>query len=461
VSVEEELPLDLKSGRMRVQTAILLYLLVFAGLNLYVWIWFVLHRHGAHHFPLGERIERFGDLLRFSGKYQVGKDPRMLDVEHLIGLLFPTNYPPLAVVVYLFLLQVCAPYAMPVFLAVVFAAAATASTLLWRRVRQFESYRWYMGFAIFATGIFGWGTEQVAMRGNIEGLVWIGVWIGAALYARRRYTGAAVAFGIASCLKPYPMLWFALMLRHRKYREVAVGGLTLVAVTLASLLIIDPNPVRAYHHISGMNSFFAKYIVSFRPMQEMIGDHSLFQSMKTIARVVRNHGLHFSRFEDLMYPNDPLAWTLYRVYVPLAAVIGLLVLWKVWNKPVLNQIFALCCVSVVLPFVTADYTLILLLIPMGFFLIFLLQDVATGTTPLSVGKMLWFVLPCAWIMAPEPLWNLHGVLKCIAILVLLIASAVIPLPSTLFGETAAVERPESSVRQHQTVDETPGLPIGT
>jgi Glycosyltransferase family 87 len=440
-SARGDADLNLKSDRVRVQTAILLYLLVFAALNLYVWIWFVLHRHGFHHFPLGERVERFGDLLRFSGKYQVGKDPRMVDSEHLIGTLFPTNYPPLAVVIYLFLLQVCAPYAMPVFLAIMFAATAAASTFLWRRVRGFESYRWYMAIAIFATGIFGWGTEMVAMRGNMEGLVWIGVWIGAALYARRRYSGAAVAFGIATCLKPYPVLWFALMLRHRRYREVALGVVTTAVVTLASLLVIDPNPVRAYHRITGLSNFFTQYIVSFRPMQEMIGDHSLFQSMKTIARVVRNHGLHLSTYEDGMHPNDPLAWTLYRVYLPLAIAIGLIVLWKVWNKPILNQIFALCCVSVVLPFVTADYTLILLLVPMGFFLIFLLQDAATGTTPISLGKMLWFVLPCAWIMAPEPLGNLHGVLKCIAILVLLIASTTIPLPSTLFGETATTVQP--------------------
>jgi hypothetical protein len=430
--------LDLKSSHRRVQTAVLIYLLFCVAMDLGVWAWFAMHRHVTGHlFPLGERVERFGDLLRFSAKYQIGKDPRMFDSEHLIGTLFPKNYPPFAVVLYLFLLQGCAPYALPVLLATVLGAVAMACTLLWRRVRRLESYRWYIGVAIFATGLFGWGTEQVVMRGNIEGLMWIAICLGAALYARRQYPGAAVAFGIASCIKPYPLLWLALMARHRRYREAVLGLVSAAAVTLASLLVIDRNPLRAWRHITGKSGFFTDYVVSFRPFDEMKGDHSLFQSMKTIARVVRNHGLHFSYQEYWMHPNDPLAWTLYKVYLPLAALIALVTLCRVWNKPVLNQVFALASITLVLPFVAGDYTLILLLVPMGFFLIFLLEDVARGRTPMSMAKILCFLLPCAWIMATEPLVTLHGVFKCIALLVLLAASISIPLPSTLFGERSA------------------------
>lgn len=418
------------------QTAILLYLLLFVAMNLSVWIWFVLHRHTPGHlFPLGDRVERFGDLLRFAGKYQIGKDSRIIDSEHLIGTLFPANYPPFAVVIYLFLLQKCAPYALFVMLGTVLGAVAVACTQLWRSVRQFESYHWIAGVAIFATGLFGWGTEQVVMRGNIEGIMWIAVCIGAALYARRQDPGSAVAFGVASCIKPYPVLWLALMAQQRKFREVALGLLSAAGVTLASLLVIDRNPLRAYRHISGKSNFFSNYIVAFRPMEEMKGDHSLFQSIKTIARVIRYRGLHFPAIEFIApQVNNLLAWKLFLMYLPLAAIIGLVVLWKVWNKPVLNQIFALVCITVVLPMVASDYTLSLLLIPMGFLLIFLLQDVASGKASLSLGKMLWFLMPCAWIMATEPLTILHGVFKCIALLVLLVASVSIPLPSTLFGE---------------------------
>ena len=155
--------MNLKSSRNRVQAAVLIYLLFCVALDLGVWVWFALHRHVTGHlFPLGERVERFGDLLRFSAKYQIGKDPRMFDSEHLIGTLFPRNYPPFAVVIYLFLLQVCAPFALPVLLATVLGAVLAACTLLWRRVRRLECYRWYIGVAIFATGLCGWGALQVS-----------------------------------------------------------------------------------------------------------------------------------------------------------------------------------------------------------------------------------------------------------------------------------------------------------
>ena len=428
----------MKFGRRRVQSAILLYLLLCIAMNLAVWTWFALHRNTPGHlFPLGDRAQRFGDLLLFSGKHQVWKDPHLPNFGGLNGTLFPRNYPPFGVVIYRFLLQACAPFAVPVLVATVLGAVAVACALLWRRVRRLDSYRWYMSIAIFATGLFGWGTEQVVMRGNIEGLVWIGVCLGAALYAHRSYRGAAVAFAIASCIKPYPVLWLVLMARHRRYRELAIGIITTAGVTLASLLVIDRNPLRAYRYTTGKSTFFQDYVVAFRPFDEMKGDHSLFQSMKTIARVVRHHGFNFPSIEFTVQSNNPLAWTLYKVYLPLAALIALLVLWRVWSRPVLNQVFALSCVTMVLPFVTGDYTLILLLVPMGFFLIFLLEDVAQGKTPMSMGKILWFLLPCAWIVATEPLLALHGVFKCLALLVLLAASISIPLPSTLFAETSA------------------------
>lgn len=429
--------LNQKSDRECVQSAIVFYLLVFVALNLSVWTGYALNSHGPHQYPLGDRMERFGDLVHFTGKYQVGMYPQLENNDHLSGTLFPKNYPPFAVLVYMFLLQVCAPYAVAVMVVAVLGTMAVACSLLWRRVRRLESYRWYMGFAIFTTGLFGWGTEQVVMRGNIEGLMWIGVYLGAALYAQRCYRGAAVAFGISCCVKPYPVLWFALMARHRRYREVALGLLSTATVTLASLLLIDRNPLRAYRHISGNSIFFSNYIVAFRSLGETIEDHSLFQSIKTIARVMRNAGHPYPLSEFIVHPNDPLAWKLYEAYLPLAAAIGLVTLWRVWNKPVLNQIFALACVTMILPLVACDYTLSLLLVPMGFFLVFLLEDVAQGRTPMSLGKMLLFLLPCAWIMGTEPLSVLHGVYKCVALLMLLGASVTIPLPSTLFGETAA------------------------
>jgi hypothetical protein len=436
---------DVKSSQRRVRLAVLLYLAVFFGSN--VWVW-GRYTHGVlvhsmhNEFPLGSKIERFGDLIRFSGKPQVGQDPRMTDGQHLMGTIFPRNYPPFAVVIYKFLLVTCAPYAVPVLLLFEVGAILVACVALWLRVRAFAGYRWYMGPAIYATGLIGWGTEATAIRGNIEGVMWVGVCLGAVLYSQRRYLGAGVAFGVSCCLKPYPVLWLALMARHRRFKETLLGLLAAGAVTLGSLLTIDHNPLRAYYSTTGQGDFMETYIAAFRPMGEMEGDHSIFQTIKTIARVIRNHGFNLPEREfKLVQANDPLARKLLAVYLALAVVAGLLMLWKVWKMPTLNQFFTVACVCTVFPLVAADYTLNVLLIPMGFFLIFLVQDGSSGAVRISLGQMLWFLLPLGWLFGMEPGFLLVGVLRCLAVLVVLGASLTIPLPSTVFGETASPQTP--------------------
>jgi len=135
---------EMRSSAGRVRLAILLYLAVFCATNVQVW---GVYAHGVlvhslqNEFPLGSKIERFGDLVRFTAKPQVGKDPRMTDGEHMLGMLFPKNYPPFAVLIYKFLLQTCAPYAVPVMMLVELGALVAACLALWRRA---------------TAGIWGW-----------------------------------------------------------------------------------------------------------------------------------------------------------------------------------------------------------------------------------------------------------------------------------------------------------------
>jgi len=417
----------------RVQFVMLLYCLIFLALNLFVWGWFLLHRQGR--FPLGEPIERFGDLVRFTAKHQFGSDPRILDTEHLLGSLFPRNYLPFAAVIYVFLLQACAPYAVIVFAGIVLGGIAVACTALWRKARAFNAYRWYMGVCIFATGLTGWGTEHAIMRGNIEGVLTLFVLLGAWLYAQRHYRPAAIAFAAAACIKPYPLLWLVLLARHKKFREVGWGLSGAAVIFFASLLVFDPNPLRAWHEIRGEGTFFASYVTAFRALRDTMMDHSLLETMKTITRIFVNGGFYFGPKELLMSaPNSPFARLLYYVDLYITVPLCITIVKRVWNMPVLNQVFTLACVTTLLPFVANDYTLTVLLAPMGFGLIFLLQDVAEGAVNISTRQLLWFVLPCVWIMSINPLWVLHGVLKCIALFILLAASVSVPLPSTLFGE---------------------------
>ena len=419
--------------RKQAHRAVVVYLAIFLGLAAFVWGNFVLHRHGQHYFPLGERLERFGDLVRFTGKFQYGVDPRMQDHEHLLGTLYPRNYPAFGAVLYLFLLQVCAPYAVLVMLGVFFGAMLTACVMLWRRVRTTPGYSPALAAAIFLTGMLGWGSLQVAMRGNLEGWDWILTCLGVWLFSRGWQGRAGIALGMATALKPYPVLWLLLMARQRQWKGVAAGVLSCIVTTLGSLLVFNRNPLVAWRQINQSDGrkdfFFTHYIVAFRPFQEMMGEHSLLQTFKSVARFVRNHGVRYYPRDYGVLASDPLAIKLYHVYLPVAALICLLVLIAVWNKPVLNQMFAIAVVSTALPLVSGDYTLTVVLIPMGFLAILLAEDVPLGRCRLSLTQMLWILVPCAFVMGTVPLGAFHNIFKSLSLLALLASTSLIPLPS--------------------------------
>ena len=417
----------------------MVYMGVFLSITLFSWLNFAMHRQGPHYFPLGDPVERFGDLIRFTAKFQYGVDPRIKDGDHLLGTLYPRNYAPLGVDIYLFLLQVCAPYAVAVFLSVFYAAMFTACILFWRRVRGLAAYTPALGAAIFLTGLLGWGCLQVAMRGNIEGWLFIPTMLGAWFLVRKDYISAGVSFGIAMCIKPYPFLWLLLLARHRQWKASAAGLAAFMASTVASLLVLNPNPFVAYHQLAGEKTFFPKYIAAFRPMDEMMLEHSVLQTLKTLVRTLRNRGLHFSHAEYQLHSSHPVALEIYHFYLLLGAAIGILVLWRMWNKPMLNQIFAIATVTTTLPLVAGDYTLVVLLIPMALFAIMLLQDVSSGRVPLSLPRMLRILVPCACVMATVPLGVLHAVFETAALLVLLVSVCVIDLPTSMFGEQALAE----------------------
>lgn len=447
-------PASSADGR-RVRFVIVLYLGLFTALNLAVWAWYLAHRHGPHRFPLGDPIERFGDLVRFSGKPQLGTNPRMQDTEALRGTLVPRNYLPLAAIFYVLLLEYCAPYAVVVFAAIVLAGVTAAAIALWRRVQPLPDSRWYVAAAIFASALLGWGVDFTLMRGNVEGILALFVLLGAWLYARKRFTGSAIAFALACCIKPFALLWFMLFLRHRQFRAMAKGLAAGALATLASLLAFDRNPLRAWHSMHGHDTFFTNYVLTFRALTETETGHSVLESMKTIVRIILNHGINFGDKENKMsLPDLPLAHTLYHLDLAVTIPLGLYVLARVWKMPVLNQAFAIACVILLFPFVANDYTLTTLLVPMAGLLIFLLEDAATGNVRLSTGRMLWFALPCLWVDAVNPMWPLHGVLKCVALLALLAAAVSIPMPSTLFGEVGA---PTRIPAEHDSAARDPAL----
>jgi hypothetical protein len=213
-----------------------------------------------------------------------------------------------------------------------------------------------------------------------------------------------------------------------------LGSLIFIMTSLVSLAFLGRgNPLRGIERIRGGSTiFFANYVVGFRAVQEIAEDHSLFQTSKSIVRIVKARGFDLPKKDHGLQPSMHAGYILLAVYLPFAALFILWTLWRIRNKPFLNQVFALSICLTLFTLIAADYTMTILYVPMGLFLLFLLRDVSTGRAPLSQGRMLSILVPCAWLMAPQPLLGIWaGDVRSIVLLALLFIVIDTPMPMAI------------------------------
>jgi hypothetical protein len=421
--------------RKSVERAVWIYLICMSLLMLMAWIPFLAHGPKQHNFPLSSFYERFGDLAHFANAHQKLAAPNLEDDDHLAGTMFPKNYGPLAVLVYLFLLKVCSPYGIVVFLLMVVSALAVGAFLLWRAARRSPGYRPFMCLAIFVTVFFALPTAETVLRGNVEGLLWIGYAAGIGYMFVRKWSKAAAVLAIASCIKPYPIFLFVILLWRRKYKQVVVGVFTFLITAIGCLTVVGAgNPVHGAARIRGGGEFFFdNYIVGFRDVHEAAQDHSLFETSKSIYRVVKAPSFHHLRAQDYEKQVSVHAgYILLPIYIVFAAFFVLWIVLRIRHQPFLNQIFSLSLCLTLFPLIAGDYTLTILYLPMGLFLLFLLRDVATGRAILSQGRLFSILIPCAWLMAPLPFLGIWaGDARSIVLLFLLLVVINTPMPMAI------------------------------
>jgi hypothetical protein len=183
-------------------------------------------------------------------------------------------------------------------------------------------------------------------RGNIEIVNWIFVSLAVAAIWRERWTIAGVFLGVAISLKIFPVVLLGLFLARKKFLPMAIAIGTAVTLDITSLAIVGPTIRIAHHHISeGLKYFQYTYVDGFRPL-EIRFDHSLFAIVKHIASIFG--------FADATH----LA-TLARWYIGIVAVAALAIYFgRIVKLPRVNQILIMLAISVLIPPVSGDYTLV-------------------------------------------------------------------------------------------------------
>jgi hypothetical protein len=258
--------------------------------------------------------------------------------------------------------------------------AATATTLFYRTLRRRGvAVRDAASFCV-VSALLSYPLYFDLQRGNVEIIVWVSLLAAFWAFRTDRLALAAIFIGLAIAFKWYPVVLLGLFFYPRKYRYMSVALLTAAAVTILSDLWLGPTVRIAFHEtLRGAQTFTEKYA---RHYEDLGYDHSFFSIFKMFVH----------RF------NPNLTADLNR-YLALATITATALYFiRIRKLPVINQITILIILSITLPPVSYDYTLLHLYICWAVFVIYLVDAQRVGSS-IALGS--WIMGFYAFAMAPH------------------------------------------------------------
>jgi hypothetical protein len=323
---------------------------------------YVFHLKYPYGPPLFFSDDRWFDFTVYNTRFHHFRAPDFWD-----KFEYPFTYPAPLAIVYAVLYRI--PHALRVYLPAYGAAVVACGVLLTRELRRRGLAP---GLAVAFTAcviLLNYPLRTLYESANTEGIVAIiaGCGIVAILRDRCWLGGALVA--IAGAMKIFPFVLLALLLSKRRYREFAWSLAVAAGTTLVSLAIVGPSIAEAQRHIdAGIQ--YVKYKFIFATFAAAITfNHSFFTLVKfgSVALSRRLHPLVIHNHADFLARaarERALLDVVFNVYTASAALFGIVAYFG-WMRrlPLLNQVLALAACALLLPPLSADYTLLHLLLP--------------------------------------------------------------------------------------------------
>jgi hypothetical protein len=448
---------DVRDGAASIDRSLYLYvfavvLLTAVGLSVVAVERYFFHASYPRNTLLYDPGARFTDFTSSSARIRHFGDPRMLSSHEYGGkdyAVFP--YPIPAVYPHLFYNQFSRP--LRFYLASVLAVAFAGAITLAIKLTSLGSASRLPYLVVLVTSLTPFPLLFLLDRGNLEGLIWFLVMLGVWLFYKKSYYGSAIVLALAASMKIFPALLFLLFIAKKKYAVFAVASLTVVVVTVLSLAGVGPTLKQAVldSSLSG-GMLTANYIVGFRPW-EIGWDHSIMAGVKQALYILSRlrHVTHDPKDLWIQVPGVQRAVAVYGILAPLSFAI---LYWRrLFALPILNQLIAFLLLSVLLPFVSNEYTLVHVYIAWGAFLIYLYQDVRNGRVRLRKWMVAATLICFAIIFSPQSYWvfgysdTLGGQIKMTAMLALLGLVLIFPMPSSGLGDLPEVDLRTSAVGQ--------------
>ncbi len=270
-----------------------------------------------------------------------------------------------------------------------------------------------LAFTLVLT-VVSWPIYFCLERGNLESILWLMLAVALALFVQERWYAAAIAIGFVAAFKIYPILFLALFLSLRRYREVGTVLLSAAVTSVAGLFYLDRNLSHAARFTAqGIDAFLATY--SARYLIDANGyDHSAFALLKLL---LRSH--------PQLIPHAVSLYTL---------TAGLLATWyyfaRIRHAPRFNQLLAICTLMVLLPATSFDYTLQAMYIPFAWLCLMTVSarrmgKVLPGTAAFFTAFALLFS-PLVFVRGLE--YTVGGQVRAVVLLSLLYLAARFPIP---------------------------------
>jgi hypothetical protein len=309
---------------------------------------------------------------------------------------------------------------------VCFAFIATLAVfLVARRLGRAQPLTWVV---LFVTVLLGSPQIFCANRGNLEIFSSAFAAGGLALFLGDYAWIAAVSIGLAMCVKPFPAVLLLLFVWRKQWAHVALALGVCLTVSVTALHFLGPSVGAAGKIIAACwGDFFQQQVLVLNILPELKTDHALMDAVKVVLwRVLGDDSLDLKLTDsDLPVWARLDLWA--RFFEIFAVCASICVAWFFRSKPVLNQIFALVLLMLLLPYISAEYTLMLLYLPCTVLLVQFSRNEGVKSPGMGIAVAVLLAL----LFAPLNVSGIYeGAVKTLVLLALFCFISVVPMRVT-------------------------------
>ena len=410
-----------------------LFLLILSACFLFEWSFalvntYVTHLPYPYTSPLSKPGYHFSAWLNYIPHAWNFGQPHFL-IQQGPGRGLPFAYPLPCIYVYVLFFKLSPPHTLGAYITFSILAFVLVTLLFSLFLRRLGAPRLFQ-LCTWAALLLGLPVPFLIERGNFEVFVWLLTTAALVAFIKDwRYT-AAFLLALAACTKIYPAILLQLFLPRRQYLPILFAVGTAAAVFALALFGAGRPVSRNLSDIAAISKMLHDEQIVHTYEDNLRWDHSLLSEPKAIFYTF-DRAFHLIPKDG--NPDYPRMIGIYGILAPLGFLT--LFLLRIRFLPLLNQFATLALCSVLLPYISYEYTLVVIDLVFATFLVTLLQDDVAGRLPLP--RLRQFAIFFALALAPITALSFEhfsGQVKCIALLGLLVAFLRTPFPSTLFGD---------------------------